>query len=53
MEWIAAYEMESAFDLNRNVRIDFADIVKLFGKIKIPSFLNVHCTCLMQHYILI
>jgi hypothetical protein len=33
MEWIAANEPVSAFDLNRNGRIDFADIVRLFGEI--------------------
>ena len=33
MEWIAAHEPVSAFDLNGNGRIDFADIVRLFGKV--------------------
>jgi hypothetical protein len=33
MEWIAVNEPVSAFDLNGNGRIDFADIVKLSGEI--------------------
>jgi len=33
MTWIAANEPISAFDLNGNDRIDFADIVALFGEI--------------------
>jgi PKD repeat protein len=33
MEWIAVNEPVDAFDLNGNGRIDFADIVGLFGEI--------------------
>jgi hypothetical protein len=33
MQWIAANEPVSAFDFKGNGRIDFNDIVKLFGEI--------------------
>jgi tripartite motif-containing protein 71 len=33
MQWIAANEPVTAFDFNGNGRIDFNDIVVLFGEI--------------------
>jgi PKD repeat protein len=31
MDWITANQPISAFDFNKNGRIDFTDVVKLFG----------------------